>query len=164
MTVEGFTITMYHVTVYTISWVVLLSLIVVERRSIWFRELLSPLRYYLHRYGFVFGVVDKHFQVPELLHLPFLVLMVASNLLVLLLSIHTDQVHPKLAELILMNITVLFLLLNRHSPFLELAAIQQPGYLWFHRIAGSIIMAEVVAFSVLSSRGSHCLLKLEYAN
>lgn len=161
MTVKGFTITIYHVTIYTISWAVLMSLIIVERRSIWFRELLSPLRFYLHRYGFVIGVVDQDFQGPELLHLPFLLLMLASNLLVLLLSVQTDQVSPKLAELILMNMTVLFLLSNRHSPFLELAAVQQPGYLWFHRIAGSIIMAEVVAFSALSSRGSHYPLNLQ---
>lgn len=147
---------MYHVTIYTISWVVLLFLTILERRSQWIRDLLSPLRFFLHRYGFVFGVVEQHFQGPELLHLPFLLLMVGSNLLVILLSARSDQeMSYKLAELILINMTVLFLLSNRHSLFLELAAVQQPGYLWFHRITGSITMAEVIAFSALRSRGTH---------
>lgn len=159
---KGFPSLMYHVTIYIISWVVLLFLVIVERRSLWVRDLLSPFCFLFHRYGFVFGVVDRDFQGPELLHLPFLVLMLASNLLTVLLSVRTDQeVSLKLAEVILMNMSVLFLLSSRHSLFLELAFVQQPGYLWLHRIAGSITMAEIVVFSALRCRGSYHPLYLQ---
>lgn len=137
-----------------ISYFSILALVVLERRVLWVHRLLSTPRLLLHDFNFDFGFSDRGFQCHELLHIPFTILFLTSNILIVLVNVQSSiaSISSRLAETIATNICILFLLSNRHSLFLELAVAAQPEFLWFHRIAGSITVFEIGVLGVLKAQ------------
>lgn len=162
---------MHNTQIYGYSWLALFLCIILYRRILWINRQFRWLNSRFSSFSFIEFINEEYlnlFPPHTNLQLPFLTLILLFNIMVLLLFPNPDwqqTITSRIGEVILINLSVIFLLSLRHSLFMELAAIYQFELLWAHRSLGFLTAAEMIGYVGLKFRGKSSLsLTFTFAN